>query len=297
MEIERNKNSLRISMELYSSPNKALKYESGDNVISRSQQKLMKIIFMSFFVLGALNVGAMDVSMKPICDKLNFKADDNKWIRFGAGYRGTGIWSENIGTGNINEGRYSNDNARIYLNGQFGPYLKFEVNTECYFCNNTKSGDNPRMSYNILDAIVKFEYNRYLNVWGGRMLAPTERGELNGPFFHATHDGFKTPFFSQDFSTSYNNNNGAGMYGRDDGATFWGSAEPKVVPGTFSYAMGIFRGLRSTSAFGPNPNDSVLMAARFTYNFLNPEKNPGYYTVGTYYGKGGEILVLGFGMY
>ena len=69
MEIERNKNSLRISMELYSSPNKALKYESGDNVISRSQQKLMKIIFMSFFVLGALNVGAMDVSMKLISDK------------------------------------------------------------------------------------------------------------------------------------------------------------------------------------------------------------------------------------
>jgi len=295
MEIERNKNSLRTSTELYSSPNKA-KYESGDNVINKSQQKLMKIIFISLFVLGALNVSAMDVSMKPISDKLNFKADDNKWIRFGAGYRGTGIWSENIGTGNINEGRYSNDNARIYLNGQFGPYLKFEVNTECYFCNNTKSGDNPRMSYNILDAIVKFEYNRYLNVWGGRMLAPTERGELNGPFFHATHDGFKTPFFSQDFSTSYNNNNGAGMYGRDDGATFWGSAEPKVVPGTFSYAMGIFRGLRSTSAFGPNPNDSVLMAARFTYNFLNPEKNPGYYTAGTYYGKAGDILALAFGM-
>ena len=165
MEIERNRDSLRTSTELYSLPNKTLKYKSGGNVINRFPKKLMKIIFMSFFVLGTLNVGAMDVSMKPISDKLNFKADDNKWIRFGAGYRGTGIWSENIGTGNINEGRYSNDNARIYLNGQFGPYLKFEVNTECYFCNNTKSGDNPRMSYNILDAIVKFEYNRYLNVW------------------------------------------------------------------------------------------------------------------------------------
>lgn len=50
------------------------------------------------------------------------------------------------------------------------------------------------------------------------MLVPTEHGELNGPYFQATHDGFKIPFFSQDFSAKFGNG-GAGRYGRDDGVT------------------------------------------------------------------------------
>ena len=39
----------------------------------------------------------------------------------------------------------------------------------------------------------------------------------------------------------------------------------------------------------------MLWAGRFTYNFLNPEKNPGYYTSSTYFGKAGDILALAFG--
>jgi hypothetical protein len=68
------------------------------------------------------------------------------------------------------------------------------------------------------------------------------------------------------------------------------------VPGTLGYAMGVYRGLESTNTAGPNQGGSVLTAARVTYNFLNPEKNPGYYTSSTYYGKAGDILALAFGM-
>jgi hypothetical protein len=268
--------------------------EKGNN-FHGCKNFLISAIFLSILIFATSHAYTMDVSMKPISDKLKVQSSETRWISLGAGYRGTGLWTENANSGNLNDGAYSNDNARLYLNGQLNQYFKFEVNTECYFCNNTGAGASPKMSYNILDAIAKFEYNRYLNIWGGRMLAPTERGELNGPFFHATHDGFKTPFFSQDFSTKYGNG-GAGMYGRDDGATLWGSAEPRIVPGTFSYAMGIFRGLRSSDTQGPNQSGNVLTAARFTYNFLNPEKNPGYYTAGTYYGKAGDILALAFGM-
>ncbi len=257
--------------------------------------KLFLILMLSnVLLLTKSYVYAYDVSVKPISDRLKFKASETRWISLGAGYRGTGLWTEN-GNGNLDGGHYSNDNARIYLNGQINQYLKFEVNTDCFFCNNTASNENPRMSYNILDAIAKFEYNRYFNIWGGRMLAPTERGELSGPFFQATHDAFKTPFFSQDFSVKFGDG-GAGRYGRDDGVTFWGNAEPGFVPGTFSYAMGVFRGLDSSRISGPNPNGTILTAARITYNFLNPEKNPGYYTSSTYYGKAGDILALAFGM-
>ena len=258
---------------------------------------MTKISKLTLFVvvLGTIQSAyAFDVSVKPISDKLKLKTSETRWISLGAGYRGTGLWTENA-NGNLDSGHYSNDNARIYLNGQLNQYLKFEVNTDCFFCNNTASNENPRMSYNILDAIAKFEYNRYLNVWAGRMLAPTERGELSGPFFQATHDAFKTPFFSQDFSVKFGDG-GAGRYGRDDGVTFWGNAEPGFIPGTFGYAMGVFRGLESSRTSGPNPNGTILTAARITYNFLNPEKNPGYYTSSTYFGKAGDILALAFGM-
>ncbi len=252
-------------------------------------------LLTSVFALFVSDVHSMAGATAPIKKMLKVQTNEHRWISLGAGYRGSGVWVENPNSGNLRDGAYSNDNARLYLNGQFNEHFKFEVNTECFFCNNTASGENPRMSYNILDAIAKFEYNRYFNIWGGRMLAPTERGELSGPFFQATHDAFKTPFFSQDFSTKFGDG-GAGRYGRDDGVTFWGNAEPGIIPGTLGYAMGVFRGLESSKTAGPNPGGTILTAARITYNFLNPEKNPGYYTSSTYYGKAGDILALAFGM-
>ncbi|GJL71827.1 MAG: hypothetical protein NMNS01_10260 [Nitrosomonas sp.] len=225
--------------------------------------------------------------------KFRMELDENRWLSLGAGYRGSGVWIENQGGGNYTS-EYSNDNARLYLNGQIHKYFKFEVNTECFYCNNTSKGDNPKLLYSILDAVGKFEYNHHINVWAGRMLVPTERGELSGPFFQATHDPFKTPFFPQDFSTKFGDG-GAGRYGRDDGGTFWGSVEPGFMPGTLGYAAGVYRGLESASNSGPNQIDSVSWAGRLTYNFLNPENNPGYYTSSTYFGEAGDILALAFG--
>jgi hypothetical protein len=66
--------------------------------------------------------------------------------------------------------------------------------------------------------------------------------------------------------------------------------------GALQYVFGIFSGLRSSSDFGPNQDDSPLIAGRIAYNFLSVEKNPGYYTSGTYYGTGGDILTLGLAM-
>ncbi|MEE8126013.1 MAG: hypothetical protein V3T42_09395, partial [Nitrospirales bacterium] len=57
-----------------------------------------------------------------------------------------------------------------------------------------------------------------------------------------------------------------------------------------TYVVGVFDGLDG----GANSGDSPLWAGRFSYNFLNVEKNPGYYTSSTYYGKGGDILTLAF---
>lgn len=46
---------------------------------------------------------------------------------------------------------------------------------------------------------------------------------------------------------------------------------------------------------GPNQENSVSFAGRLTYNFLNPEINPGFYTRSTYFGKAGDILAAAVG--
>lgn len=124
------------------------------------------------------------------------------------------------------------------------------------------------------------------------MLVIGERTELNGPFFHGAFDTFKMPLPPPDFSSNFGAG-GAGLFNRDNGATFWGRIDPPV--GHLQYSVAVMSGLRSAGAFGPNQTGSLLYAGRLTYNFLNPELNPGYYTSGTYFGEAGDILAIAVG--
>ena len=223
------------------------------------------------------------------------KADDDKWISVGMGIRSSFSMVED---GSASGAQYNNNfminNARIYINGKIHKYVGFEFNTDCFNCTSLTAGAGSSNNSNIglLDAIGKFEINDLVNVWFGRMLVPTERGELNGPFYHAVYDGFRTPFNQADFSGGFGKG-GAGLYGRDNGVTFFG----KVHPGGthLQYVAGIFTGLQSTATAGPNQRDSLKYAGRLTWNLLNEEKNPGYYTSGTYYGTAGDILAIAVG--
>jgi len=253
------------------------------------------------------------------------KLDDDKWISLGMGMRTSFNMVED---GSASGSQYTNafgvNNARIYINGKIHKYVGFEFNTECFNCtqnagNGNGSGGNgfgANSSIGMLDAIGKFEIDEKVNVWFGRMLVPTERGELNGPFYHAVFDGFRTPFNQADFSGNFGAG-GAGLYGRDNGVTFFG----KVHPGGthLQYVAGVFTGLQAgggtcnlptltpgaggttvtASAYGgpcgANQRNQLKYAGRLTLNLLNEEKNPGYYTSGTYYGTAGDILALAVG--
>ncbi len=211
-----------------------------------------------------------------------FKIDDTKWVSIGAGLRSSFQAAESGAgaSGNKWSNDFNLDNIRLYLNGQIHKYLKVEFNTDCQTCSN---GGEVR----VLDAIGKIEYNPYVNLWVGRMLVPAERREMNGPFYSAIYNIFSsgTPFEPADYNlTIKSDGTSAGSFGRDDGATFWGAA----FNGRLQYAVGFFRGLRG----GANVDDNILYSQRFAYNFWDVEKNPGYYTSGTYYGKGGDILTV-----
>ena len=211
-----------------------------------------------------------------------FKIDDTKWVSIGAGFRTSFTATEGAAAGGKWTNDFSLDSMRLYLNAQIHQYIKLEFNTECQFCG-TNGGD-----IKVLDAIGKFEFNEHLNIWAGRMLVPAERREMNGPYYSAVYNIFSngTPFESADFGGPAGIGLGqAGLYGRDDGVTLWGS----VMEGRLQYAFGIFNGLRGSA----NTDDNLLYAQRVSYNFWDVEKNPGYYTSGTYYGAGGDILAIG----
>ena len=215
--------------------------------------------------------------------------DATKWISIGAGVRASYATIEDAApNGNDWSTNFALDNMRLYMNGQLHKYIKMEFNTDCTNC--TAGG-----TMIVLDAIGKFEFNQYFNIWAGRLLTPSDRAELDGPYYQNTYEFNKTPFYPQDFgnpgaglgSPTAGVGAAAGRFGRDDGINIWGAFfEDKRL----TYVVGVFDGL---DGFG-NTGDSPLWAGRFSFNFLNVEKNPGYYTSSTYYGNGGDIFTVAF---
>ena len=241
--------------------------------MNRLKQSTFNIVFFATLLI------ALPALAGP---KLEF--DDTKWLSIGAGARVHFFAQEDGAADGENWSKHFGlENMRLYVNGQFHKYLKIEFNTDCTNC----LGDNSRGTMIVLDAIGKFEFNQYVNVWAGRLLVPSDRAELDGPYFQNTFDFNKTPFYPSDFGNFV-----AGRFGRDDGINLWGAFfEDKRL----TYVVGVFDGVDHSGMAGrPNTGDNLLWAGRFSYNFWDVEKNPGYYTSSTYYGKGGDILTLAF---
>jgi len=232
--------------------------------------------------------------------------DEDKWISVGMGIRASFNAIENFtgpppASSTTPGTHYSNNfdinHQRLYINGQIHKYVKFTFNTECT-CGRG-AGDNAFFGSNssiiLLDAIGKFELNEKINLWVGRTLVPNERLELSGPFNHVTHESFRTPLFPQDFSENSPGGTGtagngpagsAGLYGRSDGAVFFGKIHPFGTH--LQYVASVFTGLRG----GPNDTSSLMYAGRLQWNLLNDEENAGYYTRNTYYGTAGDIFAI-----
>jgi len=200
------------------------------------------------------------------------KIDDTKWISVGVGLRtSAALVSDSAPDGTSNATNFNLENARLYFSGQVSKDFKFYLGTDKMF------GE-----YGVLDAIIQYEPSEKFNVWMGRMLTPADRIEMNGPFYGLTWGQYTVPLYPSDNDPSNGANGVAGTYGRDEGVTVWGSFDK------FQYAVGIFDGYNGDE----NQSDAPLYAARFAYNFMNKESNPGYYTSSTYFGKSGDILTL-----
>ncbi|HZR47030.1 MAG TPA: hypothetical protein VFA47_10020, partial [Candidatus Manganitrophaceae bacterium] len=147
--------------------------------------------------------------------------------------------------------------------------ISFEFNTETQ----TTSDPAATESIRVLDAVLKFGFNDYFNIWVGRFLPPSDRSNLDGPFYL---NSWNFPFVQR---------YPAIFAGRDDGAALWG----QFGKGFFKYQVGAFQGEGAVPG-GPNQKDNLLYAGRLTLNLWDPE--PGYYNSSTYYGAM-NVLALG----
>ena len=180
-------------------------------------------------------------------------------VTVGAGLR-TDFGATLPAVGN-NTNQFSLDDIRLYVNGNVTDDIKFMFNTDYNGATNTAD---------ILDAVARIEISPEFNIWAGRLLPPSDRANLSGPFFanewlpftDGVQDGYPSVF-----------------QGRDNGVVYWGTFAKKV-----KISAGAFDGM---SADG---NPAIIWAGRVQIDFWDPED--GYYLNRTYYGDK-NLLAIG----
>ncbi|MDP6712169.1 MAG: hypothetical protein QGG38_05705, partial [Nitrospinaceae bacterium] len=157
--------------------------------------------------------------------------------------------------------------------------VTLEFNTEYGGTNTTADNQfDADEALTVLDAVVKFDIGGF-DVWAGRFLPPSDRSNLDGPFFLNAYDFPIVQAYPAIFA------------GRDTGAAIM----QEYGGGRFKWSYGFFEGrtdaTNGAGAANPDGGDNFLHAARFTYNFWDPE--PGYYTTSTYHGAL-DVLAVAF---
>lgn len=170
------------------------------------------------------------------------------------------------------------DSGRLFFGASLNKNIKGMFNTEW-------DGEQIR----VLDAAGQFAISPELNIWAGRLLSPSDRANMAGPYY-SLGGGYWAGVASR-----YGYNGGI-FRGRDDGVVVWGNAGDG---GRLGYSFGAFEGhtfgigsmtQSQAKAAGVKADDSLMYAGRVQYDFWDAE--PGYYGTGNYLG-GADILAIG----
>ncbi len=202
----------------------------------------------------------------------------DKSITVGFGMRASYSSLEDAAPNGKRTNDFNLDSARIFLGGSLSKNIKGMLNTEW-------DGEQIR----IMDAAGQFSISPELNVWAGRLLSPSDRANMAGPYY-SMGGGYWAGVASR-----YGYNGGI-FRGRDDGVVVWGNA----LDNKLGYSFGAFEGhtfgigsltQSQAKAAGVKASDSLMYAGRVQYDFWDAE--PGYYGTGNYLG-GADILAIGF---
>ena len=204
------------------------------------------------------------------------KIDDTRWFRAGLGFRSSvAVQEDGAPNGTSSAVGAVFDNIRFYTAARVTDHVTLEFNTE-FGGGNTANALNADEALTVLDAVAKFDIGGF-DVWAGRFLPPSDRSNLDGPFFLNAYDFPIVQAYPAIFA------------GRDTGAAIM----QEYGGGRFKWSYGLFEGRTNATNNQSNPDggDNLLHAARFTYNFWDPE--PGYYTTSTYHGAL-DVLAVAF---
>ena len=129
----------------------------------------------------------------------------------------------------------------------------------------------------VKDAFAEFDIIPEFNVLAGRVLPPSDRANLDGPYYQIAYS----------YPGVVSNYYGKSM-GRDDGVLAWGKLLDKKVV----YSAGVFEGRNRTGALTSNQDANLLYAGRVAVNFWDPEPAPLYFPCSTFCGHQGRLQGL-----
>ena len=204
------------------------------------------------------------------------KVDDTRWFSIGLGFRSSfAVTEDGAPNGSDPSSGVSFTNIRLYTAAKVHENVTLEFNTELSDGNSTASL-NTDQSIRVLDAVAKFSFKGF-DLWAGRFLPPSDRSNLDGPFYLNNYDFPIVQAYPAIFA------------GRDNGVAIM----KEYAGGKFKWSYGLFEGRTNSTNLDTNPDqaDNLLHAARVTYNFWDPE--PGYYTTSSYYGAK-DVLAVAF---
>ena len=209
------------------------------------------------------------------------KVDDTKWFSIGMGFRSSfAVTEDGAPNGSDSSSGVSFDNIRLYTAAKVHKNVSLEFNTERSDGDRTANDDNTNLNtqnkIQVLDAVAKFSFKGF-DLWAGRFLPPSDRSNLDGPFYLNNYDFPIVQAYPAIFA------------GRDNGVAIM----KEYAGGKFKWSYGLFEGRTNSTNANANPDqaDNLLQAARVTYNFWDPE--PGYYTTSSYYGAK-DVLAVAF---
>jgi hypothetical protein len=175
---------------------------------------------------------------------------------------GAGLRTSFVSTLPDEDDSYANfrlNDMRLYVSGAVLPKVKLMFNTAF-----TAAGNDVE----VLDAAGQFEFSPKFNIWAGRLLPPSDRANLYGPYY-ASHWNVYTDGVQDGYPFIYQ--------GRDNGVLYWGQF------GIAKLSGGVFDGESL------NGDTTLLTAGRIQLDFWDQEA--GYYLNGTYYGAKNLLAV------
>ena len=204
------------------------------------------------------------------------KVDDTRWFSIGLGFRSSfAVTEDGAPNGSDSSSGVSFTNIRLYTAAKVHENVTLEFNTELSDSNSSGSL-NTDQSIRVLDAVAKFSFKGF-DLWAGRFLPPSDRSNLDGPFYLNNYDFPIVQAYPAIFA------------GRDNGVAIM----KEYAGGKFKWSYGLFEGRSAGTANATNSDgsDNLLQAARVTLNLWDPE--PGYYTTSSYYGAK-DVLAVAF---